>query len=183
MSSATPPDRSQLTIEELKTALREVVFESQRDRAAAFGAPRLDPNWPEVLVLMPFADSLRPIYEDHLEKPISRLNLRIKRADDLYGPSVVMQDVWSAINAARIIIADCTGRNPNVFYEIGLAHAIGKYTILIAQSIEDVPFDLRHRRVIVYTYTPRGMREFTKTLLKTIRSSLLATQTIADSGS
>jgi len=177
MSNATPPDQLQLTIEELKAALREVVFESQRDKSAAFGAPRLDQSWPEVFVLMPFTDALRPIYEDHLEKPISKLNLRIKRADDLYGANVVMQDVWSAIHAARIIIADCTGRNPNVFYEIGLAHAIGKYTILISQSEEDIPYDLRERRVILYSYTPRGMREFEKKLLKTIRMSPLVTRT------
>jgi hypothetical protein len=91
-----------------------------------------------------------------------------------------MGDVWSAINAAKVIVADCTGRNPNVMYEIGLAHAIGRHTILISQSIDDVPFDLRHLRVIVYDYTPRGMREFEMKLAETIdRSTQLSTNASA----
>jgi hypothetical protein len=81
-----------------------------------------------------------------------------------------MRDIWSAIHAARIVVADCTGRNPNVFYEIGLAHAIGRYTILISQSIDDVPFDLRHLRIILYEYTPRGMEKFEKALIETMKS-------------
>jgi hypothetical protein len=81
-----------------------------------------------------------------------------------------MGDVWSAINAAIFLIADCTGRNPNVFYEIGIAHAIGKQTILISQTIDDVPFDLRHLRIVVYEYTPRGMMVFEEALGKSIDS-------------
>ena len=80
-----------------------------------------------------------------------------------------MRDIWSAIHAARVVVADCTGRNPNVFYEIGLAHAIGRQTILIAQSLRDVPFDLRSLRVIIYDR--KDMRTFEKTLLETIKKS------------
>jgi hypothetical protein len=54
------------------------------------------------------------------------------------------------------LIADLTGRNANVFYELGLAHALKKDVILITQKIEDVPFDLRHYRCIVYDNTIRG---------------------------
>ena len=81
-----------------------------------------------------------------------------------------MADIWSAIKAAKIIIADCTGRNPNVFYEIGLAHAIGKKVVLITQSMDDIPFDLRQLRTIVYEYSPRGMKSFEDTLKRTIES-------------
>ena len=83
-----------------------------------------------------------------------------------------MKDVWSAIHAAQVIVADCTGRNPNVFYEIGLAHAIGRHTVLISQSIDDIPFDLRHLRIIAYEYTPRGMKAFANTLVETIKRSM-----------
>ena len=82
-----------------------------------------------------------------------------------------MGDIWSAINAARIIVADCTGRNPNVMYEIGLAHAIGKYTILLAQSIRDVPFDLRHLRYIIYSNTPDGLIILRQKLRMAMRES------------
>ena len=79
-----------------------------------------------------------------------------------------MQEIWSAIAQATILIADCTNKNPNVFYEIGLVHALGKPVILITKNKEDVPFDLRHRRYIEYTLTPRGMERFEEILTSTI---------------
>jgi nucleoside 2-deoxyribosyltransferase len=79
-----------------------------------------------------------------------------------------MGEVWTAINQADIIIADCTNRNPNVFYEVGIAHAMGKQTILMVQTIDDIPFDLRGLRVIEYRYDPRGMTQFEEALRKTI---------------
>ena len=80
-----------------------------------------------------------------------------------------MKDVWSAIYYSEAVIADCTGRNPNVFYEIGIAHTLGRKTVLIAQQIDDIPFDVRHIRSIIYEYTPRGVREFEKKLEDTLR--------------
>jgi hypothetical protein len=59
---------------------------------------------------------------------------------------------------AQIVVADCTGRNPNVFYELGMAHTIGKTTLLMTQDLEDIPFDIRHLRRIEYTFTPRGAK-------------------------
>jgi hypothetical protein len=70
------------------------------------------------------------------------------------------------------LIADCTGRNPNVFYEIGIAHTVGRKVILISQHADDMPFDLAHIRRIAYEYTPRGMAAFEETLRKTLESEL-----------
>ena len=61
---------------------------------------------------------------------------------------------------SRAVIADCTTRNPNVFYEIGMAQTVGKPVLLITQDESDVPFDLRHLRYIKYAYTPPGMAAF-----------------------
>lgn len=127
-------------------------------------------QWPEVFILMPFAEELRPVYEDHIRTVVSNLHLKVGRADDFFTNGSIMAEIWNAINYATIIIADCTGRNPNVFYEIGISHAIGKQTILITQSMDDIPFDLRHLRVIMYKYDPRGMKEFEKALKKTIQT-------------
>jgi len=157
-----------LTLEGLKSAFREAVWE----RSAILGLPRESDDWPEIFVLMPFNDELRPLYEDHIKRPVLELNLSIKRADDFVGPGPIMKDVWSAIHAAQVIVADCTGRSANVFYEIGLAHAVGRHTILISRSIDDIPFDLRHLRIIVYEYTPRGMQTFENTLIATIKKSM-----------
>jgi hypothetical protein len=157
-----------------KTAIElEDAFGVRLDAAPSqiFGDPKARPGrWPEVFVLTPFTDELRPVYDDHICKVVREKRLEIGRADDFFATGSIMGDVWSAINAAAFLIAECTGRNPNVFYEIGIAHAIGKQTILISQTIDDVPFDLRHLRVVVYQYTPRGMIGFEDALGKAVES-------------
>lgn len=119
-----------------------------------------------IFVIMPFAEEFTPVYADHIKKVAERLDLEIKRGDDFYKAQSIMQDVWDGIYNSRLLIADCTGKNPNIFYEIGLAHAIGKPVILITQEISDIPFDLAHMRIIEYKYTPPGMTEFETTLKK-----------------
>lgn len=119
-------------------------------------------------VLMPFRDELRPVYEDHVKRTVEQLGLRCRRADDIFRNTAIIEDIWEQINSARVIIADLTDKNPNVFYEVGVAHTLGKEVVLITQSIEDVPFDLRHLRHILYTYTPRGMDTFEQQLRNTL---------------
>ena len=125
-------------------------------------------------VLMPFGDmrDLQTIYHDHVKPVIERCGLRCERADDIYDVSGVMQSVWEGINKARIVIADLTERNANVFYELGIAHTLGKPVIMLSQSIDFVPFDLRHLRCIVYTYTPPGVKKLEQALERTIKTVL-----------
>lgn len=123
-------------------------------------------------VLMPFKPELKPVYEDHIRKVVTGLGLECQRADDLFRPTVIIEDIWESINRARVIVADLTGKNPNVFYEVGVAHTLGKDVILITQSIKDVPFDLHHVRHIRYEYTPRGMEVFEQQLKNTILNVL-----------
>lgn len=113
-----------------------------------------------------------PVYEDHIKPTCASMGLTVRRADDFFTADSVVQDIWKAIVSARLIVADCTDRNPNVFYEIGLAHAIGRPTILLTQRSEDIPFDLRHRRYIAYQLTPRGMKEFEVAFKETVRNVL-----------
>jgi hypothetical protein len=122
----------------------------------------------DIFVLMPFYSELSPVYEDHLKAVAHRLKMTIARADDFFTHNEIMNEIWGAIASSRIIVADCSGRNPNVFYEIGIAHALGKPVVLITQKSEDVPFDLRHRRYLTYELTPRGMKAFEKALKKTV---------------
>jgi DNA-binding NtrC family response regulator len=133
-----------------------------------FGTPIQQGEWARVFVLMPFDPALQPVFEKHIRSVTDELGLTCKRADDIYSPrSSIVQDIWSAIHHADVVIADCTGKNPNVFYEIGIAHTLGKETILIAQSIEHVPFDLRHLRIL--TYVPIDMEPFKAHLRTTLR--------------
>lgn len=140
-----------------------------------FGKPAATAMPLDVFVLMSFKPELRPIYEDHILNVTKSLNLRAKRADDFFGSHHIMSDVWEAINSARVLIADCTGRNPNVFYEIGVAHTLGRTVILITQTNTDVPFDLQAIRYIQYEYTPRGMALFETNLAQTLKAELEAT--------
>ncbi len=139
-----------------------------------FGRPRptLHEEQLDLFVLMPFTPEMRQVYEDHIRKMAASLNLKVRRADDFFTAHVVMQDIWTAICRSRIIIADCTSRKPNVFYEIGIAHTVGKPVVLITQSNEDVPFDLRSIRYILYEYTPSGMKKFEDDLANTVHTAL-----------
>ena len=121
-------------------------------------------------MLMPFAEDLLPVYNDHIKPVVSAMSLTIKRADDLFSTHEVMKDVWQLITKSTAVIAECTGRNPNVFYEIGIAHTLGKPVILITQNEDDVPFDLRAISYIKYKYTPPGMKIFEDKLRLTIRA-------------
>ena len=123
-----------------------------------------------VFVMMPFDKYILPVYEDHIKKVCNEMGYSCERGDDISITSNIMNDIWSLINNADIIICDCTGKNPNVFYELGLAHAIGKNVICITQNTEDIPFDIKHIRYIKYEYNPRGMTKFEKTLGQYIAS-------------
>jgi hypothetical protein len=118
----------------------------------------------DVFVLMPFVETMKPIYEDHITAVTKKLNKIVARADDFNLAQSVIDGIWKAIYQSKIIIADCSLRNPNVFYELGIAHTVGKRVILIANKQDDIPFDIRHIRYIQYDYTPRGMIEFEEKL-------------------
>ena len=126
----------------------------------------------DIFVVMPFREELERIYRDHIVRVCRQLSCSVSRGDDFFGMQAVMGDIWTAIRTAKIIIADCTGRNANVFYEIGLAHVLGKPVVLLSQREEDIPFDLRHIRFIKYDYTPPGMKSFEKALKATLSGIL-----------
>jgi len=126
----------------------------------------------DLFVLMPFREDLRAVYDDHISQVARKLNCTVKRGDDFFTTHDIMKDVWNGICSAKVILADCTDRNPNVFYEIGMAHTVGKPVVLITQNTDDVPFDLRHIRYIRYQYTPPGMRKFEELLSRTLEEIL-----------
>jgi hypothetical protein len=101
-------------------------------------------------VIMPFGGWFDDYYASIFCPAIEAAGLKPCRADDLYRPSTIVHDIWEYAREARLVLADLTGRNPNVFYELGLVHALAKPAILVAETIEDVPFDLRALRVIEY---------------------------------
>jgi len=102
-------------------------------------------------VMQPFAMPLGDYYEKVYKPAIEKAGLKPVRADaDIFGTGKIMDQVWEGINTAKVLVAELTSRNPNVFYELGLAHALRKPVVLVSSREEDVPFDLHHIRVIYY---------------------------------
>src|ERR1700728_629960 len=102
-------------------------------------------------VMQPFAAPLGTYYDKIYKPAIEKAGLTPVRADaDIFGTGKIIDQVWTGINAAKVLVAELTSRNPNVFYELGLAHALKKAVVLVSSNQEDVPFDLHHIRVIYY---------------------------------
>lgn len=166
------------TLAELKNVLRDAVEAFRAGPTTLTSAP-IAPEPIEVdehvcFIVMPFSiESLNVVYEDFVRPTLEdRCHLRPQRGDDVFGSNVIMEDITKSIRKARLIIADLTSRNPNVFYEVGIAHALNKQVLLMTQSIEDVPFDLRHRRALVYEYSPRGCKKLEKDLYDNVQNML-----------
>jgi hypothetical protein len=133
---------------------------------------RVDPNL--AFVLMPFtAEWSARIWKNYLQPILLREGFRPVRADDMFGQDI-MEDVWESILQARVIIGDITGRNPNVFYELGIAHTVGKDLILLTQNVGDIPFDLNRYRHIVYQDNHDGYQVLSEKLPATLREVLLS---------
>lgn len=107
----------------------------------------VDPNL--ISVMMPFGPELSPVYES-IKKASTEAGFSCKRADDIWDHSTIIQDVFSLIFQSYIVVCDFTGKNPNVFYEAGIAHTLGKHVVPITQSANDIPFDLKHHRFATY---------------------------------
>lgn len=120
-----------------------------------------------ISVMMPFSGDFQSVYET-IGGMSASLGMRCLRADDIWENDAVIQDIVSLICRSRIVICDCTGRNPNVFYEAGIAHALGRDVILITQSEQDIPFDLRHLRYLRYLNNNEGRTSLVAELSKRV---------------
>jgi hypothetical protein len=124
-----------------------------------------------VSVMMPFSADFNPVYTS-LQSAVQSVGMEAMRADDLWEHQFIIQDIVSLITRARVVICDCSGRNPNVFYEVGIAHSLGKEVILIAQSEADIPFDLRHIRYIRYLNNREGLNTLGREIGQRIQTIL-----------
>jgi hypothetical protein len=128
----------------------------RRQRPSVFRIPEHENIDPALAsAMMPFAAGFTPVYQC-IQQAAENAGLRCRRADDIWENPSVIQDVVSLIDRSRVVVCDCSGRNPNVFYEVGIAHTLGREVILITQSADDIPFDLRHLRYISYLNNGEG---------------------------
>ena len=164
------------SLEDLKiqalSGLHQIVDELHKQEGmflskSVFGAPLKQEQFKsDIFMIMPFRERFEAVYRDHIKPMIETMDLRVIRGDDFFSENAIMDEIWAAIYYTKMVIAECTERNPNVYYELGIAHAIGKPSILITQTINDIPFDLRHLRIIVYEPTPDGLTQLIHQLEK-----------------
>lgn len=127
---------------------------------SVFGKPLDDAQFAsDFFMIMPFRAQFEAVYRGVIQPLIEGMDSTIKRGDDYFSQNAIIREVWTAIYASKAYIAELTDRNANVFYELGIAHTIGKPGIMITQNIEDIPFDIRHLRFIVYENTPEGLKK------------------------
>jgi hypothetical protein len=105
---------------------------------------------PFVFVLMPFASESEDIYQLGIKDACKEVGAFCERVDEQFFQESILERIYNQIAKADVIVSDMTGRNPNVFYETGYAHALGKRVILLTQHAEDIPFDLKHFSHVVY---------------------------------
>lgn len=135
--------------------------EANRPTPQVFTLP-VDPVVSDLVgVMMPFSAEFR-LVRAALGRAADRAGMCMARADDIWKNHTIIQDVVRLIATSRVVLCDLSGKNPNVLYEAGIAHMLGKDVILITQNMEDVPFDLRHHRVISYHDNGDGRRDLVK---------------------
>lgn len=105
---------------------------------------------PSCFIVMPFGDSWSGDVHRIVSAVCSSFGVRPMRGDDVFKPSDFLVDIWQSINSADFVIADITGKNPNVLYELGIAHTLAKPVLIISKNAADIPIDLSTRRAIIY---------------------------------
>ncbi|WP_161603921.1 TIR domain-containing protein [Paraglaciecola arctica] len=119
----------------------------------------------KAFVLMPFSNELTDVYKHLICEGLNDY-YEVSRADDIKSQNNILKDIVVAISTSDLIVADLTDSNPNVYYELGIAHALQKDVVLLIQDIEELPFDLRSYRVIPYSLHFAKMNNAKKELLE-----------------
>ncbi|MFM0695643.1 hypothetical protein PQQ64_25625 [Paraburkholderia graminis] len=128
--------------------------------------PQSKTHKPFSFVLMPFSKDFDDIYQIGIKETAIDQGFVCERVDEQIYQESMLERIYRQIDLADVIIADMTGKNPNVFYEVGYAHAKGKLVILLTSDSGDIPFDLKHHRHIVYQGSALTLRKQLSTDLK-----------------
>ena len=121
-----------------------------------------------VAVMMPFA-GFDGVYSA-IKSACVDARLRCLRADDIWDHSAIIQDIFSLIYRAKIVVVDFSHKNPNVMYETGIAHTLGKTVVPIAQNIHDIPSDMVHHRALIYLNNGEGLKTLASQLTNKLRT-------------
>lgn len=106
---------------------------------------------PTAFVVMPFEEEFEQIYDEVISSAFEKIGYEVNKADSLDTNRSILEDIVEGISDSDILIADLTTSNPNVFYEVGIAHGLGIPTILLTQDLDEIPFDLKSYEIINYS--------------------------------
>ena len=123
-----------------------------------FSVPDMSPEADLAAVMMPLRAEFDPVFKT-IRRACKAARFRCVRADDIWEESAIIQDIFNLVFRSHVVVVDFTGKNPNVMYETGIAHTLGKHVVPISQSLDDVPFDLAHHRVLKYMANEEGLRD------------------------
>lgn len=126
----------------------------------------------KAFVIMPFKEKLQWVYDEVIKYVCKKLNIHVKRADEMNHQRSIMRDIVEGIILSDVVIADLTGNNPNVFYELGAAHSLLRPVIILTQNIKRLPFDLKSHRVIPYSVDTAKKELFREKLSSTLKETL-----------
>ena len=124
----------------------------------------VDGSPPKAFVVMKFEETYDNLYREVIRPVCEKSGFQVQRADDVFRPGIVLQDIINGLLDSDLVIAEVTPPNPNVFYELGYAHALEKPTVLLARRGGDLPFDISGYRVIFYDDTIAGKPQVETTL-------------------
>lgn len=110
----------------------------------------MDKSGDFAFVIMPFASEFDDIYKLGIKQAALDCGVNAERLDEQLFDEGMLDRIYRQIDAADFVIADVSGRNSNVFYELGYAHAKEKICLLLTKDVTDIPFDLQHKRHVVY---------------------------------
>lgn len=133
---------------------------------------KIDCEKPKIFVIMQFSDPYNSVYEEIIKKVTDELKIDTVRADESVNPGLVIADIAKYIAESKAIIADISPTNPNVYYEVGYAHAVNKPTILIAMKDTKLPFDVSPFRTIFYQDSIKGRTDLENNLRRHLKSVL-----------
>ena len=120
----------------------------------------------KAFVVMKLDGSYDELYREVIVPTAEKFELRAFHAGDMFGPGFILDDIVNSIVESKVVIAEITSLNPNVFYEVGYAHAIGKPTILLAEHGKALPFDISGYRCLFYENSIGGKAKVEQALQK-----------------
>ena len=132
----------------------------------------------QAFVVMEFGGAYDELYSDVIKPVCQTLDLDVHRADETYGPGFIIGDIAASIQNAKLIIAEITPQNANVFFEVGYAYAIRKPTILLAVEGTQLPFDVSPFRTLFYENTIGGRKKVEEGLRQHVNAALQTGQNL-----